>query len=85
VGQYIQEKTDSLRDDSADRCADIPQGPDSLRRAAASRSNLFHVDVLLSYQPVPGRSCSAGMGSDMTDEAGFQSGASGRTEDAFLP
>src|SRR2546421_5634446 len=43
------------------------QGPDSLTRAAASHSNLFHADVLLSYQPVPGTVVFAGYGSDMVD------------------
>src|SRR6266480_3213900 len=53
VGQYIQDKTDSLRDDSRTGAPIFIQG-DSLTRAAASHSNLFHADVLLSYQPVPG-------------------------------
>src|SRR2546429_5595223 len=44
----------------------------SLTRAAASRSNLFHADLLLSYQPVPGTVVFAGYGSDMVDEEAFQ-------------
>src|SRR5207247_11311681 len=48
VGQYIQDKTDSLRDDSRTGAPIFIRGPDSsLTRAAASRSNLFHADLLL--------------------------------------
>jgi len=84
VGQYIQEKTDSLRDDSRTGAPIYIQGPDSLTRAAASRSNLFHADVLLSYQPVPGTVVFAGYGSDMTDEEAFQFRGLRRTDDAFF-
>ena len=84
VGQYIQEKTDSLRDDSRTGAPVYIQGPDSLTRAAASRSNLFHADVLLSYQPVPGTVVFAGYGSNMTDEAAFQFRGLRRTDDAFF-
>src|SRR5438034_1313223 len=73
VGQYIQDKTDSLRDDSRTGAPIFIAGPGgSLTRAAASRSNLFHVDALLSYQPVPGTVVFAGYGSDMVDEEAFQ-------------
>ncbi len=84
VGQYIQEKTDSLRDDSRTGAPIYIQGPDSLNRAAASRSNLFHADVLLSYQPVPGTVVFAGYGSNMTDEEAFQFHGLKRTDDAFF-
>ncbi len=84
VGQYIQEKTDSLRDDSRTGAPIYIQGPDSLTRAAASRSNLFHADVLLSYQPVPGTVVFAGYGSNMTDEEAFQFRGLRRTDDAFF-
>ncbi len=68
----------------ADRRSDIYPGPDSLTRAAASRSNLFHADVLLSYQPVPGTVVFAGYGSNMTDEEAFQFRGLKRTDDAFF-
>ena len=84
VGQYIQDKTDSLRDDSRTGAPIYIQGPDSLTRAAASRSNLFHADVLLSYQPVPGTVVFAGYGSNMTDEEAFQFRGLRRTDDAFF-
>jgi hypothetical protein len=84
VGQYIQDKTDSLRDDSRTGAPIFIQGPDSLTRAAASHSNLFHVDVLLSYQPVPGTVVFAGYGSDMVDEEAFRFRGLTRTDDAFF-
>ena len=85
VGQYIQDKTDSLRDDSRTGAPIFIVGPDSsLTRAAAARSNLFHADVLLSYQPVPGTVVFAGYGSDMIDEEAFQFRGLRRTDDAFF-
>src|SRR5436189_2660209 len=85
VGQYIQDKTDSLRDDSRTGAPIFIAGPgSSLSRAAASRSNLFHVDALLSYQPVPGTVVFAGYGSDMVDEEAFQFRGLMRTDDAFF-
>ncbi len=83
VGQYIQDKTDSLRDDSRTGAPIYIQG-DSLTRAAATQSNLFHVDLLLSYQPVPGTVLFAGYGSNMVDEDAFQFRGLTRTDDAFF-
>jgi uncharacterized protein DUF5916 len=84
VGQYIQDKTDSLRDDSRTGAPIFIDGPSGLSRAAASRTNLFHADVLLSYQPVPGTVVFAGYGSDMVDEAAFQFRGLRRTDDTFF-
>jgi len=84
VGQYIQDKTDSLRDDSRTGAPIFIEGPDSLTRAAASRTNLFHADVLLSYQPVPGTVVFAGYGSNMVDEEAFRFRGLRRTDDAFF-
>src|SRR6266498_1323065 len=84
VGQYIQDKTDSLRDDSRTGAPIFIQGPDSLTRAAASRTNLFHADVLLSYQPVPGTVVFAGYGSNMVDEEAFRFRGLTRTDDTFF-
>ncbi|PYO64159.1 MAG: hypothetical protein DMD70_02360 [Gemmatimonadetes bacterium] len=83
VGQYIQDKTDSLRDDSRTGAPIFIQG-DSLRRAAALHSNLFHTDVLLSYQPVPGTVVFAGYGSNMLDEEAFRFRGLRRTDDTFF-
>src|SRR5207302_3442833 len=84
VGQYIQDKTDSLRDDSRTGAPVFIQGPDSLTRAAASHSNLFHADVLLSYQPVPWTVVFAGYGSNMVDQDAFQFRGLTRTGEAFF-
>src|SRR5213596_2938899 len=83
VGQYIQDKTDSLRNDSRTGAPIFIQG-DSLRRAAALHSNLFHADVLLSYQPVPGTVVFAGYGSNMLDEEAFRFRGLRRTDDTFF-
>src|SRR6267143_447733 len=83
VGQYMQDKTDSLRDDSRTGAPIFIDGPSGLTRAAASRTNLFHADALLSYQPVPGTVVFAGYGSDMVDEAAFQFRGLRRTDDTF--
>jgi len=84
VGQYIQNKTDSLRDDSRTGAPIFINGPNGLTRAAASSSNLFHVDGLLSYQPIPGTVLFAGYGSDMVDADAFQFRRLTRTDDAFF-
>src|SRR5207247_8917570 len=54
VGQYIQDQTDSLRDDSRTGAPILIAGPSSVTRTRASATNLFHVDALISYQPDPG-------------------------------
>src|SRR5213083_475370 len=84
VGQYTQDKTDSLRDDSRTGAPILISGPGGLTRSAASHSNLFHADVLLSYQPVPGTVVFAGYGSDMVDEEAFRFRGLRRTGDAFF-
>ena len=84
VGQYIQDKTDSLRDDSRTGAPILFEGPGGVTRSVASQSNLFHADVLLSYQPVPGTVVFAGYGSNMVDEEAFQFRGLRRTDDAFF-
>src|SRR5881397_1443538 len=84
VGQYIQDKTDSLRDDSRTGAPILIAGPGGVTRSAAARTNLFHADVLLSYQPVPGTVVFAGYGSNMVDEDAFQFRRLTRTDDAFF-
>src|SRR5882762_7155099 len=84
VGQYIQDKTDSLRDDSRTGAPILIAGPGGVTRSAASRSNLLHADVLLSYQPVPGTVVFAGYGSNMVDADAFQFRRLTRTDDAFF-
>src|SRR5213596_3277327 len=85
VGQYIQDQTDSLRDDSRTNAPILIVGSGgSVTRAAASSSNLLHADLLLSYQPVPGTVVFAGYGSNMLDEEAFQFRGLRRTDDAFF-
>ena len=85
VGQYIQDKTDSLRDDSRTNAPILIAGPGgTITRSAASATNLFHVDALLSYQPTPGTVVFAGYGSDMVDEDAFRFRGLTRTDDAFF-
>ena len=85
VGQYIQDQTDSLRDDSRTNAPILIVGSGgSVTRAAASSNNLLHADLLLSYQPVPGTVVFAGYGSNMLDEEAFRFRGLNRTDDAFF-
>ena len=85
VGQYIQDQTDSLRDDSRTGAPILIAGPGGIvTRSAASAANLFHVDVLLSYQPIPGTVVFAGYGSNMLDEDAFRFRGLTRTDDALF-
>jgi hypothetical protein len=84
VGQYMQDHTDSLRDDSRTGAPILIVGSSGVTRSAASRNNLFHADLLLSYQPVPGTVVFAGYGSDMVDQDAFRFRRLARTDDAFF-
>src|ERR1051326_4319485 len=84
VGQYIQDKTDSLRDDSRTNAPILIAGPGGVTRTTPSATNLFHVDALLSYQPVPGTVLFAGYGSNMLDDDAFRFRGLTRTDDAFF-
>jgi hypothetical protein len=84
VGQYIQDQTDSLRDDSRTNAPILIAGPRGVTRSAASATNLFHVDALLSYQPIPGTVVFAGYGSNMLDDDAFRFRGLKRTDDALF-
>src|SRR5213594_3337043 len=85
VGQYIQDQTDSLRDDSRTGAPILVAGPGGgATRTTASATNLFHVDALLSYQPIPGTVVFAGYGSNMLDDDAFRFHGLTRTDDAFF-
>ncbi|MFL5386889.1 MAG: DUF5916 domain-containing protein [Longimicrobiaceae bacterium] len=84
VGQYVQQQTDSLRDDSRTNAPILIATADGVVRSQASRTNLFHGDVLLSYQPIPGTVILAGYGSDLNDERAFGFRDLTRTRDAFF-
>src|SRR3989441_881600 len=85
VGQYIQDQTDSLRDDSRTGAPILVANPGgSVTRTTASATNLFHVDALLSYQPIPGTVVFAGYGSNMLDDDAFRFRGLKRTDDALF-
>jgi len=85
VGQYIQDQTDSLRDESRTGAPILIAGPGgTITRSAASATNLFHVDALVSYQPIPGTVVFAGYGSNMLDDDAFRFHGLTRTDDAFF-
>jgi hypothetical protein len=84
VGQYFQDQTDSLRDDSRTGAPILIAGPSGVTRTQASANNLFHVDVLLSYQPVPGTVVFAGYGSNMEDQDAFRFRRLRRNDDALF-
>ena len=84
VGQYVQEKTDSLRDDSRTGAPILLVTPGGVVRAAPEKTNNFHADVLLSYQPIPGTVILAGYGSNMVSDREFGFRDLKRTDDAFF-
>lgn len=84
VGQYIQQKTDSLRDDSRTGAPILIDGPAGLARSAVQSTNQFHADVLMSYQPTPGTVIFAGYGSNMNDTGAFRFSDLTRTDDSFF-
>ncbi|HET7024430.1 MAG TPA: DUF5916 domain-containing protein [Gemmatimonadales bacterium] len=85
VGQYVQNETDSLRDNSR---TELPvyllQPGGSLLRAGPQKTDLFHVDALLSYQPGPGTVVYAGYGSNQIEPVGFKFQDFQRLNDAFF-
>jgi hypothetical protein len=72
VGQYVQDQTDSLRDDSRTGAPILIAVPGGAIRTTASARNDFHVDALVSYQPVPGTVVFAGYGSNLEDQEAFR-------------
>src|SRR6266550_181088 len=84
VGQYVQDQTDSLRDDSRTGAPILIAGPTTVTRTQASAHNNFHVDALLSYQPIPGTVVFAGYGSNMEDQDAFRFRGLKRQADALF-
>jgi hypothetical protein len=86
VGQYTSNKVDSLRDDSRtnDPILFRDQVTGTLTRSAASTSNVFRVDWLFSYRPVPGTVIFAGYGSTFDDPSPFRFRPLARTTDVFF-
>ena len=84
VGQYVQQKTDSLRDDTRTGAPILIVGSTGAARALATSYNQFHADVLVSYQPTSGTVIFAGYGSDMLDAGAFAFSSLRRTNDSFF-
>jgi len=86
VGQYTSNKVDSLRDDSRTNDPILLQDPvtGKFTRSAVSTSNLFRVDWLFSYRPVPGTVIFAGYGSTFDDPSPFRFRTLARAADVFF-
>ena len=84
VAQYVQDETDSLRDDSRTNGPILFQTPSGVVRSTAVKNEQFHADVLLSYQPTPGTTILAGYGSNALDDRAFGFRNLTRTDDAFF-
>jgi hypothetical protein len=86
VGQYVAVEQDSLRDDGRTGAPILLRDPStgSFSRAGASRTDTFHGDVLLSYQPSPGTVLFAGYGSTLDDTRAFRFSDLRRRDDGFF-
>ena len=84
VGQYVQQKTDSLRDDSRTNGPILIATGSGYERSAVRARNEFHADVLFSYQPMPGTVIFAGYGSTMDEPEAFRFRNLARTRDSFF-
>ena len=86
VGQYRSNQVDSLRDDSRTNDPILLRDPvtGQFTRSAAAASNVFRVDGLFSYRPVPGTVIFAGYGSTFDDRFPFRFRALARTADVFF-
>ncbi|HEY4099706.1 MAG TPA: DUF5916 domain-containing protein [Gemmatimonadales bacterium] len=86
IGQYTASQVDSLRDESRTNAPILLRDPVSGRftRTAASSSNVFDLNWLFSYRPVPGTVIFAGYGSSYDDPAPFTFRGLARTTDAFF-
>ncbi len=84
VGQYVQQKTDSLRDDTRTGAPILIVGAGGPLRTMPTSYNQFHADVLLSYQPTPGTVIFAGYGSNLLDAGAFAFSNLRRTDDSFF-
>ncbi len=80
VGQYVEQKTDALRDDSRTGAPILIGGI----RTTAQQHNQFLVDALFSYQPTPGTVLFAGYGATMQEPDAFRFGELRRTQDGFF-
>jgi hypothetical protein len=84
IGQYVQNKVDSLRDDSRTELPIYIDTGTGLERAVAEESHDFRLDALLSYRPTPGTVLFAGYGSSYTGEEPYKFTGLQRTIDGFF-
>jgi hypothetical protein len=86
VAQYTTNEVDSLRDDSRTNDPILLRDPvtGAFTRIAASARNVFRVDWLFSYRPVPGTVIFAGYGSTFDDPSAFRFRPLARTTDVFF-
>ncbi|MEO5799329.1 MAG: DUF5916 domain-containing protein [Gemmatimonadales bacterium] len=84
VGEYNQDKIDSLRDVSRTEAPILIRGPEGYARTAAKTTNAFHGDALFSYQPRPGTLFFAGYGSAWNESATTRPNHLSRQSDRFF-
>ena len=86
VGEYASEKRDSLRDETRTGGPVLIYDPSvgEYVRTAAFQDNRFRVDVLFSYQPVPGTVVFMGYGRTMQEPEALSFRDLRRTADGFF-
>lgn len=85
VGQYTAQFQDSLRDDSRTNDPLLVPGPaGTLIRAMGFSSNVFQLEWLFSYLPMPGTVVYLGYGSRMNEERPFRFGGLSRERDSYF-
>jgi hypothetical protein len=84
IGQYVAQRTDSLRDDGRTNAPVLLRRGGTFVRAGAASSNRLRGDVLFSYQPRPGTVFFAGYGSAMSEARALRFDELARTSDGFF-
>jgi hypothetical protein len=84
VSQYVQQRTDSLGDDSRTGAPILIAGPGGFQRSAVQANNVFQFDALFSYQPTPGTVVFVGYGSTMDEPEPFHFDRLTRLRDGFF-
>jgi hypothetical protein len=86
VGQYDAQYQDNLRDASRTELPLFIYDPatSTYARASGFTTNLFRVDWLFAYQPVPGTVFFAGYGNSSTEPLSFHFQQLRRTDDGFF-
>jgi hypothetical protein len=86
VGEFFNQWTDSLRDDSRTNQPILIFDPGSgtYVRTQATKNNRLRADILVSYQPNPGTVFFAGYGSTLREPSALSTNSMRRTDDAFF-